>query len=188
MSRGTNGNEEQGISIPVNAALPKRIIHAVEEVQEHRTDKARGSPIPTLPAIVRVHISPGIVLLPGIAATPDSHGNEEEPDKGGLGTDGAAEVGKIKERTQDHRADNLSEPVQETVQGPRASVEVGRINRVLLISIEPIGRPEHGEQENDVRVEFDRLPETDQLGLPGRVLHQDDSGSVTTDNLLAVAK
>lgn len=168
--------------------MPEGVIDTVEEIQEHRTDESRSSPIPTRPAIFGVHIGPGIVLLPGVATTPNGHGAQEEADQGSFGADRAAEVFEIEERTQNHGADNLGKPVQEAVQGLGASVEVGSVNGILLVSVEPVGRPEHGEKENHVRVESESFPQADKLGFPGRVLHQDDPSSITADDLLALAK
>ena len=182
---------ESGRSIPVNAALPQGIIKTIEEVEEHRSDEARSSPIPALPVasiVGRYHIRPGITLLPCVSTTPDGHSNNEEADERRLGTNGATEIFEIKERAQDHGTDNLRKPVQEPIQGLGASVEISCINGVLLVCIEPIRREEHGEKENNIGVEFDGIPKADQLRFPGRVLLHDNPGSITADNFGSVAK
>lgn len=127
------------------------------------------------------------MLLPGIATTPDDHGQDEEDTKGDLGTDAAADTVDIQQGTDDHGSDDLSEPVQETVQGLGAGVEVGAVDAVLLVGVEPVGGPEHREEQDDVGLGLDGLPQTVDLGPPAGALHQDDAGAILTDDLVGVA-
>jgi hypothetical protein len=127
------------------------------------------------------------VLLPGIATTPDNHGESEQDAKGNLSTDTAADTLDIQKRTDNESSDNLGKPVQETVQGLGAGVEVGTVDTVLLVGVEPVGGPEHGEEQDDVGLGLDGLPQTVDLGPPAGALHQNDAGAILTDDLVGIA-
>lgn len=146
-------------------------------------------PIPVLKAgCLGVDRLASIILLPGPAATPDNHCQDEENGPSGAGTRCPTEVAYIEERSDDTRSHDLSEPVQEGIQGASAGVEVGDVDCVSLVCVEPVGRPEHGEQKDDIRFVLEGVPESPQLSFPGWVFHDDNAGSVAADDLVRVAQ
>lgn len=171
-------------SIPVNAALPRGIVEAVEHVQEHGAE---------VTLVLPVALNLGLVItgeagLPLVAAAPDGEGEDEEDDKGSLGAGGALEALDVEGVAEDDGADHLREPVEEGVEGARADVEVAAVDGVGLVGGEPVRGPEHGEEEEDVGVGDNGLPETDDLGRPRRVLHEDDARAVGADDLVGVGE
>jgi hypothetical protein len=58
----------------------------------------------------------------------------------------------------------------------------------LLVDIEPVGDEEHGEEKDDKRLEAKSLPKTPEFALPGWVLHEDDTGAVSSDDFAGIAK
>lgn len=181
-----SGEKREGF-LPVDNTLPGSIVHAVEEVKEHRTNVALGSPIPALETCdFRVHILTGVPPLPGVPTTPNNDREDEKADQGCPSTNSTTDALRIKQRAHDTSGHDLRKPVQEAVQGLGARVEVGAVDRVLLVCVEPVGGPEHGEQEDDPRLRADCLPQADDLGLPRGVLHQDDARAVGTHNLVCV--
>jgi hypothetical protein len=128
------------------------------------------------------------MFLPGPATTPDDHSEDEENSPRAASTHRTAEVGHIEERADNTRGHDLREPVQEGIQGSRAGVEVGDINCVSLVGVEPVGRPEHWEKQDDKRFVLQRVVEPVQLGFPCWVFHYNDAGSVATNDLLRVTE
>lgn len=181
-------NPTGGVSnIPVDRGLPDGIIETVEEVQEHRAHIARGGPVRG----DKVRVGDGlarVALLPGVAASIDDHGEGEQDEQRRLGADGAAEVLEVEERSVGGGGDNLGKPVQEVVERLGAGVEVGGVDGILLVGVEPVGGPEHGEEQDDGGLGSHGLVETDELGLPAWVLHQDDLGAIGADDLARVAQ
>lgn len=80
----------------------------------------------------------------------------------------------------------MSNVVEESVQCLGASVEVSTVDGVGLVGDKPVGRPEHREKEQDGGFTAEGCPEADKLGLPTRVLHQNDSRPIRPDNLLCI--
>lgn len=80
----------------------------------------------------------------------------------------------------------MSNVVEESVQCLGASVEVSAVDRVGLVRDKPVGRPEHREKQQDRWLTAQGCPEADKLGLPTRVLHQNDSRPIRPDNLLCI--
>jgi hypothetical protein len=127
-------------------------------------------------------------LLKGISATPDSKGQHKQGSPSGLGTGASAHALSIKQISPNGSSDNLSHPVQQTVEGLCAGIEVGAVDSVLLVDVEPVGDEEHGEEKDDERLEAKSLPKTPELALPGWVLHEDDTGAVSSNDLAGIAK
>lgn len=176
-------------NLPVDNTLPDSIVHAVEEVEEHGTNVALGSPIPALEIRgLGVDILTSVSHLPSVPTTPDNNCKDEKGDQGCLSTDRATNTFRIKHRAHDNSGHDLSKPVQESIEGLGAGVEVGAVNGVLLICVEPIGGPEHGEEEDDPRFRAECIPQTDDLGFPRGVLHQDHARAVGTHDLFCVAE
>lgn len=186
------GWAELGSNVPVDKALPDGVVHAVEEVKKHGSHVARGSPVGRHELArgnsLRGDISTSVPLLPGIATAPDRHRQSEEHEKPNTGTDTAADLLNVQEGPDQSRSDDLGEPVQEAVQRLGAGVEVGGVDAVLLVGVEPVGGPEHGEEKDDVGLGPDGVPQADDLGLPAWVLHEDDAGAVWTHDLVCVAE
>lgn len=172
-----------GGNVPVDAALPRSIVEAVEHVQEHGAEVSLILPV----AVPRLVVA-GEAGLPLVAAAPDGEGEDEEDDEGGLCAGGALEALDVEGVAEDDGADHLREPVEERVEGARADVEVAAVDRVGLVGGEPVRGPEHGEEEEDVGVGDDGLPEADELGAPRGVLHQDDARAVGADDAVGVGE
>ncbi len=58
----------------------------------------------------------------------------------------------------------------------------------MLVSVEPVGAPEHREEKDNERLISDGLPKPHDLGLPARVLHQHYLGVVWPNNVVGIAK
>lgn len=162
--------------------MPEGIVESVKDVQEHGTDVSGSRPV-GWDEIGRFDRGTSVCPRKGVATAPDNHGHHEEEAQCESSAHRAPEIRAIETISHEQRTGDLSEIVQERVEGLGAGVEVSAVDGVLLVCVEPVGRPEHGEQENDVWLEFDRFPETDELGLPGRVLLEDNVRSVWSDDV-----
>ena len=183
------GKEPRGARLPVYNTLPNSIVHAVEEVQEHGTNVALGSPIPTLEIRGRgVHVLASVPHLPSVATTPDDDREDEKDDQGCLRTDGATNAFRVKNRAHNNGGHDLCKPVQESIEGLGAGVEVSAVNGVLLVCVEPVRGPEHGEEEDDPRFRTECIPQSNDLGFPRGVLHQDHPRAVATHDFFCVAE
>jgi len=129
--------------IPIDSALPEAVIHAIEDVKEHGANVARSGPV------ISGGVSTGIGSLESIATTVDDEGNSEEEAPSDLGADTTTEVGEIKTPAHNSGTEDLGEVVKTAVESLGTSVEVGAIDCVLLVDIEPVGREDHGKEEND---------------------------------------
>ena len=176
------------MSLPVYGGLPKSIIEAIEEVEEHRPDIAMVSPVSWDEGGVRDG-GTGIDFLVGIATSPDDHGEDEKRDPRNLGSKATANTLDVEKVTQDGSGNDFGKVVQETIQGLGASGEVGAVDTVLLVGVEPVRRPEHGEQEDDKGLEADRFPQSDdsdcQLGFFMRTTRE-PSDRTTSDALQSI--
>ena len=157
-------------SSPVYARLPCGVIKAVEDVQEHRSNIAIRGPI-ILKVILRSGIRTRVLPLEHIPSAPDRKGDDEHNDPGDLRPYRAPNVRKVQREAEDEGAKDLRQPVKRTVQGASACVEPHQIDVVELVRVEPIGREEHGEEEDDVGIAAEGFPETENLRLPGWMLH-----------------
>jgi hypothetical protein len=167
--------------IPVDDRLPACVEHSVKEEQEHGSHVATGGPV-----LVVVRGLAGVQLLEGVPTAIDDHGEGEEANQGGARAGGAAEVLQVEKGADDDGGEDLGKPVEEVIEGLGAGVEVGAIDGVLLVGVEPVGRPEHGEEQNNEGLAADGGPEADELGAPAGVLHQDDLGSIGAHDLLGI--
>lgn len=181
------GTKEGDKSLPIDVGLPDGVIEAVEDVEEHVTDIARVSPVLSNPGLGR-RVLTSICLGEGVSATPDGHGEDKEECKATLGSDSSADSLDIKSISETHGAYNLRHVVEKGVESLSSSSEIGTVDGVEVVGVEPIRGPEHGEEEDDEGFESDRLVESDELGLPGWVLHQNDSGTVFSDDITSVAE
>jgi hypothetical protein len=57
------------------------------------------------------------------------------------------------------------------------------IDGILLVNVEPVGRPEHGEEENHEGFKSDGFVESNQFALPAGVLHQDNASAVRSNDI-----
>ena len=176
--------------VPVDTSLPSGIVEAVEDVQEHRANVARIRPIKRLPVGVEfdVHALASVPLLKGIATTPDSKGEDDKNDPGDLGSGRAANTLDIEQISPDTSGENLSQPVEKTVQCLGAGIEVSAVHGILLVDVKPVGNEEHGEEQDHEGFESEGFPQTGQLGFPAGVLHENDAASILTDNVAGVAE
>lgn len=172
--------EQEKWDVPVDTGLPESVIEAVEEVQEHGADVAGGGPVDWLHGQGR---GTSETLLKGISTSPDGQGNDQEHEPSNLGSETTADARGVKGVTQDCSSDNLCQVVQETVESPGAGGEAGKVDIVRLVCVEPIGGKKHREEEDNKGLEFDRFPQSDELRLPARVLHQDDTGAIWSNDI-----
>lgn len=143
------------------------------------------SPIPRL-EVRGGDIGAVVLLLPGPTATVDGDGQDDESDKHDAGTDGTSNPGVVEERTNNGSGTDLSEPVQEAVQGTSAGVKVGGVDGILLVGVEPVGRPHHGEQQDDVGLGNNAGVQTLDFRPPAGVLHENDFAAVVSDDLVGI--
>lgn len=182
----------QGTHVPVDAGLPKGVVEAVEKVEKQGTKSfASGiGPVQVAASLrVLVHVlASDLFLLPGPTASPDDKGQAHEDNVGDASTGRAANLGVVESPAVDDGAQDLRKPVQQTVEGAGAGVEVSAVETVVLIRVKGIGAEEHGEQQEYIGLLGDRVPDAHNLGIPRRVLHQDDLGTVLSNHLVGVGQ
>jgi len=139
--------------------LPSGIEEAVEHVEEEVSDIVRVKDV--LPG--GGNVTAGFEDK-GKSTAPDGADKDEEDAPTGETASATRESGPIEECTEHKRSEDLSEPVEEIVEGAGADVEVVGVHVVELIGIEPIGGPEHGEEEDDIVVCLQSFEETLQFG------------------------
>jgi hypothetical protein len=95
-------------------------------------------------------------------------------------------IRRIKRKPKQRRTKHLRNPIQRVIQRARALIEPREIDVVELVRVKPIRGKEHREQKDDVRVAPESFPETEDLGFPGGVLHEDDAGAVAAHDVFGV--
>jgi len=168
----------------------------VEDVQEHRANVSRIGPVELLVvvawvvggSIAHLDLSARVIGLESVSATPNDESEHEQDNPQRLGANGTSEACEIQAVSEDHRAPDLREPVEDAVEGAGAGVEPGQVDAVEVVGVEPIGGEEHGEEEDHVGLVLERLPHADELGLPSWVLHDDDAAAVVAHHALRVAE
>jgi hypothetical protein len=80
----------------------------------------------------------------------------------------------------------LCNPVENIVQSSRPQIKFGQIDDVELVGVEPIRSEEHREEEKDIRIGEERLPEAQNFRLPSRVTLQNDTGAIRAYNVFGV--
>lgn len=138
--------------------------------------------------VIRGDSGTSVARLPGVTTAPDCHGVGKQDAEADPGTDAAAEHLDVQQRADHRRSDDLGKPVEEIIQGSGADGEVGLVDAIHLIGVEPVGGPEHGEEEDDVGPRTDRIPQTHKLRLPAGVLHQNHARAVVSNNLGRIAE
>ena len=172
---------------PVDTGLPCSIGETVEHVEDERSCVSRVRPV-LLGVVLVCGPSAGVGLLEHVAKAPDDHDGNKESNPSTLGTGSTANALEVEGKTEDVRANDLHDIVYYAVQCSSAGVEVGAIDLSEVVGVKPVGRQEHGEQRDDVGVGHESLPETKDLGLPRRVLHDDDLGAISTNDISRVDK
>ncbi len=124
----------------------------------------------------------------GVPTTPDGHGEDEDEDEADLRSDCTTDFLNIEGIAKEQGAANLGKVVQKTIEGLSAGVEVRSVDSVKLVGVKPVRGPEHGEEKDDEGLESDGLVEPNDLGLPTRVLHQDNAGAIWSDNIGGIAE
>ena len=175
---------------PVNSCLPSRIVETVEDIQEHHSHVSGGLPIGRLVIWMdlNINVGTGVLLLISISTTPNNERKGEKDSQSSLCSHGTSHSLDIQSITPDNSSQNLSHVVKERVESFGAGVEASTVDGVELIGVEPVGGPEHGEEKENEGLKFYSLVESDKFGLPAGVLHEDDSGSVGSDNVVGVAE
>lgn len=181
----TAGLGEEVRDVPVDGGLPESIVEAVEDVEKHRANIARGRPISWDKVRVQLGVDgvASVRLLVSVAASPDDHGQDKERSPSNLGSDSTTDLVDIKSITQYDRGDDLCQVVQKAVERLGTGRKSGTIDGVLLVGIEPVRGPEHGEEQDDERLESDGFPESDELRLPARILHHNHTAAINTDDI-----
>lgn len=152
---------------------------AVEYEKEHGSDVA---------AVFEVlgggYGAAGELFLECVSTTPDAHGDSEQKAEVNASPNRTGEPFHIKRLAKADGTDHLAKPVEQIVEGTCADVEIGPVDAVELVSVEPVAGQEHGEHEDDVVIGAYGFQEAFELGLPGRVLDCDDSRSVFAYDVL----
>lgn len=97
-----------------------------------------------------------------------------------------AKLRDIETVSKDQRPEDLRSPIQHTVKSASPSVEARGVDRVELVDVEPIGAPEHGKEEDDIRLRPESFPEAKELRLPGGARHDDYFGAIFSDDIARV--
>lgn len=172
--------------------MPCGIEEAVEDVEEHGSDVESPAihPIDGNPrGILRgVDGRAGVLFFVGVPAAPGDHGEGEEKDEGGFGAHGTREALNVECVAEEESAEDLGTPVEDVVEGASTGIETSGVDSVLLVGVEPVGGPEHGEEEDHEGFKSDGFIEANEFGFPGGVLHQDDSGSIRAVNIASIAE
>lgn len=158
----------------------------VEDVKEHWAKVSILLPIDVWETLSSCNLTRWLLFLPCPSATPDRHGQNHKSNPASLSSHRSANILQIQEVSEYKSTDNLRDPVQSVVQSTSAGVEVCTVHSVELVGVEPVGGEEHWEEENDVAVGADGVPETEELGLPGWVLHKDDFRTILTNDLSGI--
>ena len=108
---------------PVYARLPCSVVHAVEDVQEHRSN-VTGIFEVHLDICLRRNLGSIVCLLPYISSTPDSHGNGEENYPVDLRLEWSANCFSVQRVSEDACANDLGTPVEDVVERSGANVEL----------------------------------------------------------------
>lgn len=90
------------MNLPVDGALPEAVVHAIEDVEEHRSGVARCGPV------IRRCISAGILSLESVATAVDYKGYREEETPSDLSTETPTEELDIKTPAHERGTENLS--------------------------------------------------------------------------------
>lgn len=108
--------------------------------------------LPTLSYLGYITICAGLcacVILKGVPTAPDDHGEDEKCYPGDLGFNRSRQPLHVEAVPEDKGTSHLHEPVEEIVEGAGTGAEVGTVDVVELVGVEPVGGPEHGEKEDD---------------------------------------
>ena len=163
----------------------RTVIEAVENIEKHGPDVAGRRPILAHGVFGR-GLGAGVLLLPRVSPAPDDKGEAEENRPHDLRLQAAPHALHVQGVAEDEGAPDLAEPVEHAVEGAGADVELGRVEVVELVGVEPVAGEEHGKEEDDPGVGPEDLVQADDLALPGRVLHEDDVGAVAADDVAGV--
>ena len=179
--------------VPVDAGLPDGIVHPVEDVEEHGANIGAVRPIDRWVVVLErlgvetcLDLRTRVTLLESPAAAPDHEGEDKQDGPDTFGTGGSPEVREIQHEAKDTSAEHLRSPVQNTIQRPGADVELGGVDFVELVGVEPVRGEEHREEEDDVWIGEEGLPQAEQLALPCWILHENDLGAVAADDLVTL--
>lgn len=132
--------------------------------------------------------SAGILLLESITTTPDTHSDDKEECPVQFGAHGPRKEFQVQKLTKDKGTNHLHKPIEQTVERSGTNVEVGAINTIEVVSVEPVTRQKHGKEQDDVVVGAKSLIEAEQLRFPGRVFHRDDARAILAHDILGVRK
>lgn len=69
------------------------------------------------------------------------------------------------------------------VQRASSHVEFWRVEGVELVSVEPVGSEEHGEEKNNIWVGLEGFKQAQELRLDGWVAHEDDLGPIAANDV-----
>src|SRR5438552_953051 len=106
----------------------------------------------------------------------------EESNEANSGTHDARESRNVQRIAKDICAKNLTNPVQDAIEGTGAQVKVGAVELGELVRVEGIGGEKHGKQKHNPGLAQNCLPETNKLALKSRVLHENDARTVLAND------
>lgn len=162
------------MNLPVYGSLPKSIIHAVEDVQEHRSDVVMGGPVSWNESL-ELGVFTSIGLFISVSSSPDNDrdGQQENPTDYSTMTTGQLSI--VENKSEADGSDDLRHIIEKGVEGLGTSSEVRTVDSILLIRVEPVGRKEHGEEHDHKGLVSDSLPHTPDLASNRWILHEDNS-------------
>ena len=98
------------------------------------------------------------------SSAPDGVDKDEEDAPTGDTAGTTWESRPIEECTEHEGSEDFRQPIAEIVESAGADVEVVGVDVVELVCVDPIGGPEHGEEEDNVVVCLQSFEETLQFG------------------------
>lgn len=133
--------------LPISTCLKSGIIETIKDIQKHGSQVATISPIHGC-----CHHLASVLFLEGIPTSPDTHGDGQQETKVDFGPRRPREILHVQGLAKNESPDHLGQPVQETVKRTGANVEVGAVDTVKMVSVEPVAGEKHGKEEDDVPV------------------------------------
>lgn len=127
-----------------------------------------------------------VAELESEATAPDSHcqGEQGSPSNFALGR--TREGSKIKAIAKERCSKDLASPIQDVVESLGASVEIRTVDIIELVGVEPVRGEEHWEKRDNPGVLEKSLDKAQELRAPGWVLHDDDLGAISADDVARV--
>ena len=113
------------------------IIEAIKHIQKHRPDVSATRPV-HFRRRLRRRVRPRISLLPRIPASPDNHRNRKQHAQNHLRPHTPPHALDIQPIAKNIRSDDLTRPVEDTIERPGPNIEFRAVETIELVRVEPI--------------------------------------------------